>query len=203
MKIICVGRNYASHARELANEVPGEPVLFAKPETALLRPGQDFYLPDFSREIHYEVELVLRIGKMGKQLQEKYALRYIGQVSVGIDFTARNLQQDLKSWGLPWEKAKAFDGSAAVGRWLDPAALPPLNDLEIALRQNGEERQKGHTGQMIFPVARLLADISRYFTLKTGDLIYTGTPAGVGPVKAGDQLDASLNGENLLSLYVK
>lgn len=195
MKIICVGRNYVEHARELNNDIPDEPVLFLKPDTALFKGDQvDFYLPDLASEIHYEVELVIRISKMGKHIAQEFASRYYDQVALGIDFTARDLQSRLKEKGLPWEKAKAFDYSAYLGRMLPRQSLPPMEDLNFSLEVNGQRVQEGSPRQMIFPVNALISQISRYFTLKTGDLIYTGTPAGVGAVQAGDALKLYING---------
>jgi 2-keto-4-pentenoate hydratase/2-oxohepta-3-ene-1,7-dioic acid hydratase in catechol pathway len=202
MKIICVGRNYAKHAAELGNDKPTEPVLFMKPDSAVLRQRDAFYLPAFTEEVHYEVELLIRIDRLGKHIQPKFAHKYFTQVSVGIDFTARDTQSELKSKGLPWEKAKAFDQSAAIGKWVDLES-GDLGGLQIELKKNGETVQQGHSSQMIFSVPELIADISRYFTLKIGDVIFTGTPEGVGPVHVGDHLEGFLNGEKLLDVRVK
>jgi 2-keto-4-pentenoate hydratase/2-oxohepta-3-ene-1,7-dioic acid hydratase in catechol pathway len=202
MKIICVGRNYAKHAAELGNDKPTEPVLFMKPDSAVLRQRDAFYLPAFTEEVHYEVELLIRIDRLGKHIQPKFAHKYFTQVSVGIDFTARDTQSELKSKGLPWEKAKAFDQSAAIGKWVDLES-GDLGGLQIELKKNGETVQQGHSSQMIFSVPELIADISRYFTLKIGDVIFTGTPEGVGPVQVGDHLEGFLNGEKLLDVRVK
>lgn len=203
MKIICVGRNYAAHAAELQNEVPADPVLFMKPETALILPRQPFFIPDFSEEVHFEAELVVRINRLGKHIQAKFASKYYDEISVGIDFTARDLQSQLKQKGLPWEKAKAFDGSAAVGKFKKLDELPDRNNIEFSLVQNGEIKQEGQSSQMLFGINELIAYISRFFTLKIGDLIFTGTPAGVGKIAVNDRLDLFLFQEKLLSVNVK
>jgi 2-keto-4-pentenoate hydratase/2-oxohepta-3-ene-1,7-dioic acid hydratase in catechol pathway len=202
MKIICVGRNYADHAKELQNDIPQEPVIFLKPDTALLKDGKPFYLPDHLGEIHHELELVLRICKNGKHISEKFAPDYYDQIGLGIDFTARELQAQLKRKGLPWELAKAFDNSAVLGE-LRPKSAYQLGDLQLQLTVNGEIRQQGHTADMLFGFNKLISFISRYFSLRQGDLIYTGTPAGVGPVVIGDRLEGLLNGETLLAFEVK
>ena len=203
MKIICVGRNYADHAKELKNEVPTEPVIFLKPETAILPKRNPFFIPDFSEDVHYEAELVVRINKIGKHIQEKFAHKYYDEVTVGIDFTARDLQTILKQKGLPWEKAKGFDGSAAVGKFVKLSEVGDVNNAEFTLRKNGEVSQTGHPSDMIFTIDELIAYVSQFFTLKIGDLIFTGTPAGVGSVKKDDRLELNLNGRNLLNLNVK
>lgn len=202
MKIICVGRNYAAHARELKNDIPAEPVIFLKPDTALLPGRNPFFLPDFSNDVHHELELVVRISRLGKNIEERFAHRYYNEVSVGIDFTARDLQSACKDKGLPWEIAKAFDGSAPVGKMVGLEGLEVQN-LEIALEKNGSEVQSVNTSQMLFTVDAIIAYVSRFFTLKIGDLIFTGTPAGVGPVKKGDELVAKLNGKTLLKVPVR
>lgn len=203
MKIICVGRNYVDHAKELKNEVPTEPVIFLKPETAILPKRNPFFIPDFTNEVHYEAELVIRINKIGKNIQEKFAHKYYDEVTVGLDFTARDLQQKLKEKGLPWEKAKAFDGSAAVGKFIPLDKIKDFENLEFTLHKNGELAQKGSPQQMIFSIHKLIAYVSQYFTLKIGDLIYTGTPAGVGKVEKDDQLELKLNEQTVLKLNVK
>lgn len=203
MKIICVGRNYVDHAKELKNEVPTEPVIFLKPETAILPKRNPFFIPDFTNEVHYEAELVIRINKIGKNIQEKFAHKYYDEVTVGLDFTARDLQQKLKEKGLPWEKAKAFDGSAAVGKFISLDKILDFENLEFSLHKNGELAQKGNPQQMIFSIHKLIAYVSQYFTLKIGDLIYTGTPAGVGKVEKDDQLELKLNEQTVLRLNVK
>jgi 2-keto-4-pentenoate hydratase/2-oxohepta-3-ene-1,7-dioic acid hydratase in catechol pathway len=182
MKIICVGRNYADHARELNNEVPDDPVLFMKPETSLILPRQPFFYPDFSKDIHHEIEVVVRINRLGKHIEPHFAHRYYSEFALGIDFTARDLQKELKEKGLPWEKSKAFDGSACVGEWIRIDQGIDLKNLNFYLTRNGETVQTGNTSHMLFSINNLISYISTYFTLKIGDLIFTGTPAGVGPV---------------------
>lgn len=211
MKIICIGRNYAAHAEELHREAglaadgSAEPIWFLKPDTALLRNNDPFYIPAFSREVHYECELVVRINRVGRSIAEKFAHRYYDEVGLGIDFTARDLQREAIEQGLPWERAKAFDRSAA----LSPAFLPlsevggDVQNLRFELSVNGEVRQRGCTKEMLFPVNRIIAAVSRYTTLRMGDLIYTGTPAGVGPVASGDTLTAVLEGHELLNFDIK
>jgi 2-keto-4-pentenoate hydratase/2-oxohepta-3-ene-1,7-dioic acid hydratase in catechol pathway len=203
MKIICVGRNYAAHAAELKNEVPSEPVIFLKAETSLLPKRQPFFYPDFSKDIHFETELVVRIDRLGKNIAPKFAHKYYSEVTLGIDFTARDIQQKLKEKGLPWEKAKAFDGSAPTGKFVAKSKLPEVNQLNFELKINGESRQQGNTAQMIFSIDELIAYVSKYFTLKIGDLIFTGTPQGVGPIQIGDHLEAYLEGEKVLNLKVR
>jgi acylpyruvate hydrolase len=195
MKIICIGRNYSDHARELNNAVPDKPVWFMKPDTALLKDNAPFYYPEFTNDLHYECELVLRVCKAGRHIDEAFAPGYIDQLSLGIDFTARDVQEEKKKKGLPWEEAKAFDGSAVLGKWI-PADRFPL-PLLFTLEKNGEVVQTGNTADMLFSPAKVIAYVSRFITLKVGDLIYTGTPAGVGPVHIGDRLCGKI-GENVL-----
>ncbi len=202
MKIICVGRNYADHARELNNDVPTEPVIFLKPDSALLKDGKAFYLPDHLGEIHHELEIVLRICKNGKHIAEKFAPDYYDQIGLGIDFTARELQTTLKSKGLPWELAKGFDHSAVLGQLLPKATFAGA-PLGLELKINGESRQTGSTADMLFSFEKIISFVSRYFSLRQGDLLYTGTPAGVGPVNIGDRLQGYLNGQELLAFEVK
>ena len=203
MKIICIGRNYAAHIEELKNEQPGQPVVFLKPDTALLKGGAPFFYPDFSKNIHHEIELVLKISKEGKYIQPHFAHRYFEEIGLGIDFTARDLQDQCKAKGLPWEIAKAFNGSAPIGEFKQVAELGDLKNLDFHLEINGEVRQKGNTGLMLFDFATIIAYVSQFFTLKKGDLIYTGTPAGVGPVQLGDQLTGFLGTEKLLHVAIK
>ena len=203
MKIICVGRNYADHARELKNEVPKEPVIFMKPETALIPRRNPFFIPEFSNDVHYEAELVIRISKLGKNIQARFARKYYEQITVGIDFTARDVQARLKEKGLPWEKAKAFDGSAAVGKFHTIADLQSPENINFRLTVNGEEKQSGKSTDMLFGFDQLIEHISSYFTLKIGDLIFTGTPAGVGKVEKNDHLELYLEDNKVLSLNVK
>ena len=202
MKFICVGRNYGEHAKELGNDVPEEPVIFLKPDTALLREGHDFYIPSWSNDIHHEIEFVVRIGRPGKFIEPDFAHTYIDAISVGVDFTARDKQQDLKSKGLPWELAKGFDLSAAVGK-MQKFEAQNLENQPFHLLKNKEQVQNGNTAQMIFPVNQIISFVSRYFTLKIGDCIFTGTPAGVGPVKPGDVLQGYLGETELLHIKVK
>jgi 2-keto-4-pentenoate hydratase/2-oxohepta-3-ene-1,7-dioic acid hydratase in catechol pathway len=203
MKIICVGRNYGAHAKELNNEVPEEPVLFMKPETALLLKRQPFFIPDFSQDVHHEVEVVVKISKLGKHIEERFAHKYYDEIGLGIDFTARDLQSELKAKGLPWEKAKAFDGSAVAGRFRPKTDFANLNSLSFQLLKNGITVQSGQTSDMLFSIDSLIAYISTYFTLKIGDLIFTGTPSGVARVQPGDQLEGLLEGEKMFAIHVK
>jgi 2-keto-4-pentenoate hydratase/2-oxohepta-3-ene-1,7-dioic acid hydratase in catechol pathway len=203
MKIICVGRNYVDHAKELKNEVPKEPVLFLKPETAIIHKNMPFFIPDFSNEVHHELELVVRINKLGKHINEKFAHKYYNEVTVGIDFTARDVQAECKAKGLPWEKAKAFDGSALVGKLITKEKLKDVNSIVIEMHKNGEVVQKGNTKDMVFTIDKLIAYISQYFTLKIGDLIFTGTPAGVAKVIKEDTLKLFLEDEQLAQVSVK
>ena len=203
MKIFCVGRNYADHAKELKNEIPDEPVIFMKPKSALLQPHTPFYYPEFTNELHYECELVLRIAKNGKYIQEKFANKYYDAVSVGIDFTARDIQNELKQKGLPWEKAKAWDNSAMVGDWTDLTAELLKKSFKFSMDLNGETVQRGTSEDMIFSFERIVANISQYFSLNIGDLIFTGTPAGVGECVVGDELTGFLESKQVFSLTVK
>lgn len=203
MKIICIGRNYAAHIEELKNEKPGNPVVFLKPDTALLKNGVPFYYPDFSKNIHHEAELVLKISKEGKYIQKKFAHRYFEEIGLGIDFTARDLQEQCKTKGLPWEIAKAFNGSAPIGDFVSVDSIGDLNDISFHLTINGEVRQEGNTSMMLFDFGTIIEYVSQFFTLKKGDLIYTGTPAGVGPVKIGDRLEGYLGEQKLLDFEVK
>lgn len=203
MKIIAIGRNYSAHAKELNNEVPTKPIIFLKPDTAVLKDNKPFYLPDFSSDIHYELEVVLKICKVGKHIAEKFAANYYDEIGLGIDFTARDLQAELKSKGLPWELAKAFDHSAVVSDFLPKSDFANMNDLHFELQVNKETRQKGHTANILFSFDSIIAFVSQYITLKKGDLIFTGTPEGVGQVKQGDQLEAWLEGKQLINFGVK
>jgi acylpyruvate hydrolase len=201
MKIICIGRNYAEHAKELNNAVPTEPVIFLKPKTALLVDGKPLYYPEYTNDLQYECELVVKICKNGKYVQERFASNYYKEVSLGIDFTARDLQQQQKEKGLPWEIAKAFDGSAAVGDFV--AIGNGISNLSFELQVNGEVRQQGNTNDMLFSVDKIIAYVSRFFTLNIGDLIFTGTPKGVGSLSVTDELSGYLEGENLLNCSIK
>lgn len=208
MKIIAIGRNYAEHIKELNNERPDEPVIFTKPDTAVSKNGEPFYYPDFSKDIHHEVEILLKINKMGKNIEEKFAHKYYNEIGIGIDFTARDLQSKLKAKGLPWDLAKGFNGSAPVSEFVPKSKFADLKNLNFNLDvtdANGETqtRQQGNTSLMLFSFDYIISFVSRYFTLKTGDIIFTGTPAGVGPVKVGDKLSAFIEGEKMLEFEVK
>jgi acylpyruvate hydrolase len=204
MRIFAIGRNYAEHIKELSNERPDEPVIFTKPDTALLRDNAPFYYPDFSKDIHYEVELVLRICKEGKNIQEKFASKYFDSIGIGVDFTARDLQQKAKQKGLPWDIAKGFNGSAPISSKFIPVDhFKDLNDINFSLSQNDEIKQTGNTHLMLFNFNYIISYLSTFFTLRTGDLIFTGTPAGVGPVQVGDVLEASIEDEKLLRVEIK
>jgi 2-keto-4-pentenoate hydratase/2-oxohepta-3-ene-1,7-dioic acid hydratase in catechol pathway len=204
MKILAVGMNYAAHNKELNNTfLPTEPVIFSKPESALTRDGKPFFVPDFAERFDYETEIVVRINKLGKNIAERFAHRYYDELTVGIDFTARDLQGKLRSEGLPWEICKGFDGSAAIGTFVNKAELPEIQNLNFRLDIDGQTVQKGWTGDMIFSVDEIIAHVSKYMTLKMGDLIYTGTPVGVGPVTSGDRLVASLEGRTLLDFDIR
>lgn len=203
MKIFCVGRNYVDHAKELKNEVPDEPVIFMKPKSALLQPHTPFYYPEFTNELHYECELVLRIAKNGKYIQEKFANKYYDAVSVGIDFTARDIQNDLKQKGLPWEKAKAWDNSAVVGKWITLGNLKDKNNVHFAMYKNKELVQQGQSADMVFSFDYIVSYISNFFSINIGDLIFTGTPAGVGEAVVGDELEGFMEDQSLFALEVK
>ncbi len=203
MKIICIGRNYIEHAHELNNPVPAEPVFFMKPETALIRAGLPFFYPDFSKDVHFEVELVLHISKLGRHINEKFAHTYYDKIGIGIDFTARDVQTICKQKGLPWEIAKAFDGSAPVSKFIHKENFNDIYDINFSLQKNNETVQKGNSGMMIFNFEKIIAYVSRFVTLKIGDLIFTGTPAGVGPVIKEDNLKAYIAEEKMLDIYIK
>lgn len=202
MKIFCVGRNYPEHARELNNAIPDAPVIFMKPPTALLK-GNDFYYPEFSKDIHYECELVYRVGKNGKHIEEKFASKYVNGVTVGIDFTARDIQSEQKKKGLPWEIAKAFDNSAVISEFVDIPSLKNLSSIKFQMKKNGEIVQEGDSAEMIFNIEKIISYLSVYFTLQQGDLIFTGTPAGVGPISIGDNLEGYLEGEKKFEIAIK
>jgi len=203
MKIICVGRNYADHAKELKNEVPTEPVIFMKPKNALLQNNHPFYYPEFTDNLHYECELVLRICKNGKHIQEKFADKYYDHLGIGIDFTARDLQDKQKQKGLPWEIAKSFDNSAVVGQFIPITPELDKKDINFCLYKNKQIVQQGNTKDLLFTFDFLVAYISKFFTLNIGDLIFTGTPAGVGPVEIGDKLEAFIEDDSLLEFEIK
>ena len=203
MKIICVGRNYAEHAKELGNDIPDEPVIFMKPKSALLQSHTPFYYPEFTNELHYECELVLRICKNGKYIPERQAGNYYNGITTGIDFTARDIQDELKKKGLPWEKAKAFDNSAAIGKFID--ITPDMNrkNINFCLYKNKELVQQGNSGSMIFSFDAIIEHISNYFSLNIGDLVFTGTPAGVGECVVGDELEGFIEEQKLFELEIK
>lgn len=201
MKIICIGRNYAEHAKEMKAELPSEPVFFMKPETALLK-ETDFYLPDFTNDLHHEIELVLKICKAGKHIEEQFAHKYYDQIGLGIDFTARDIQTECKLKGLPWEKAKSFDNSAPIGKFENKTKFI-LNNIIFSLTINGDQKQLGNSSDLIFSFDQIISFVSKFVSLKVGDLIYTGTPSGVGPVKIGDKLEGFINGVSYLTLSIK
>jgi len=203
MKIIAIGRNYAEHAKELNNPVPTTPVIFLKPDTAVLKDNKPFYLPDFSDDVHYELEVVLKICKEGKHIAEKFAANYYDEVGLGIDFTARDIQTKHKEKGLPWELAKAFDNSAPISLFTPKSDFEDLYNLNFELKINGESRQVGHTKDLLFSFEKIISFVSQYITLKKGDLIFTGTPQGVGKINKGDKLEAWLEGKQLLNFDVK
>jgi len=204
MKIICIGRNYVEHVKELKNEIPDEPVFFMKPDSALLRNNDPFYIPGWSKDLHHEIELVIKINRLGKNIEKKFASRYFDEIGLGIDFTARDVQNTLREKGLPWEKAKAFDQSAVISNtFIDKTVFTDQESVQFSLNINGNPVQRGNSGLMIFNFEEIISHVSKYVTLKIGDLIYTGTPAGVGPVKIGDHLEGFLEDKKLLDFYIK
>ena len=203
MKIICVGRNYPKHIKELVNQRPESPVMFIKPDTSLLQKNNPFFIPDFSRLINYEIELLVKINRIGKYIQPKYAFKYYREIGLGIDFTARDIQHQLKEKGLPWEKAKGFDGSALIGEWFDKSNFEDINKLDFHLLKNGIVTQSGNSSQMIWKIDELISEISKFFTLKIGDIIFTGTPEGVGDVQEDDLLEGFLMNEKAFSIKIK
>jgi len=203
MKIICIGRNYVAHAKELNNEVPTSPVFFMKPDSALVISNRPFFYPEFSKDVHHELEVVIRISKLGRSIEEKFAGRYFNEVGLGVDFTARDLQAEQKKKGLPWEIAKGFDYSAPVSEFFPVEKYKDLHNLSFRLEKNGKTVQDGSTSLMIFSFEKIISYVSRFMTLKTGDLIFTGTPAGVGPVAIDDRLEAYLEGEKVMDFPVK
>ncbi|WP_306014592.1 MULTISPECIES: fumarylacetoacetate hydrolase family protein [unclassified Allomuricauda] len=203
MKLICIGRNYVDHIEELKNERPDEPVVFIKPDSAILPKEQDFYIPEFSNDVHYEVEVLVKIKKVGKHIAKEFAHKYYDEVGLGIDFTARDLQSKLKAKGLPWEKAKGFDGAAVVGNWVPKKKFQSMDDLSFSLVKNGETVQDGNTSLMLWKIDEIIAYVSTFFMLKKGDIIFTGTPAGVGKVSPNDYLVGTLEGEQLFDINVR
>lgn len=203
MKLICIGRNYINHIAELKNEKPSDPVVFIKPDTAILLKKQPFFIPDYSKNIQHEVEVIVKINRVGKYIENKFAHKYYDHIGLGIDFTARDLQQKLKASGLPWEKAKAFDGSAVVGKWAPKSTFESLENLSFSLKKNDVVVQSGNTQQMLWGIDTVIAYVSQFFTLKIGDIIFTGTPAGVGQVQAGDILKGYIENEEFFNIKVK
>jgi len=203
MKLICIGRNYTKHIEELENEKPKDPVVFLKPDTAILLKKQPFFIPDFSNDVHHEVEILVKINKVGKHINRKFTHKYYDEIGLGIDFTARDLQSELKTKGLPWEKAKAFDGAAVIGKWLAKSAFKDINNINFSLYKNDTIVQDGNTNLMLWKIDELVEYVSKYFTLKIGDIIFTGTPAGVGKVVANDKLKGFIEKEELFSITVK
>ncbi len=204
MKIFAIGMNYAAHNKELGHTLLiKEPVIFTKPESAVIREHKPFFIPDFAQRFDYETEVIVRINRLGKSIAPRFAHRYYDEVSLGIDFTARDLQDSLRSRGLPWDICKGFDGSAAIGQWMDKTQLPPATDLHFHLDIDGQRVQEGHTANMIHPIDEIIAYVSRFFTLKTGDIIFTGTPAGVGQVSEGQHLEGYLEDTKVLDVRIK
>ena len=203
MKLICIGRNYTDHIKELENEKPTDPVVFLKPDTSILLKKQPFFIPDFSEDVHHEVEVLVKINKVGKHIARKFAYKYYDEIGLGIDFTARDLQSKLKAKGLPWEKAKAFDGAAVIGEWLPKTDFEDLNNINFSLHKNQTVVQEGNTSLMLYKIDEIIEYVSKYFTLKIGDIIFTGTPAGVGKVIANDKLTGFIEDKQLFSITVK
>jgi 2-keto-4-pentenoate hydratase/2-oxohepta-3-ene-1,7-dioic acid hydratase in catechol pathway len=203
MKIICIGRNYAEHAKEMSSPLPQEPVFFLKPDSCLLRNNQPFFYPKFTNELHHEIEVVIKICRLGKNISEKFAPRYYKEVALGVDFTARDLQRQCKEKGLPWEMAKAFDGSAPISQFIPIANFESIHSVDFRLEVNGKIVQQGNTADMIFDFNKIIAYVSKFMTLKTGDLIYSGTPSGVGPVSIGDRLRGYLDGKMMFDFFVR
>ena len=203
MKIICIGRNYANHIEELKNERPDEPVIFMKPDTAILPKKTPFYIPEFSNDVHHEVEILVKINKVGKYIDQKFAHKYYDEIGLGIDFTARDLQNKLKAKGLPWEKSKAFDGSAIIGDFIPKNIFSSIESITFELHNNGKVVQNGNTNQMLWKIDEIIAHVSNYFTLKKGDIIFTGTPEGVAAVKQNDVLEGFIENKKVLRLHIK
>ncbi len=203
MKLICIGRNYTKHIEELENEKPTDPVVFLKPDTSILLKKQPFFIPDFSDDVHHELEVLIKINKVGKHIDKKFAHKYYNEIGLGIDFTARDLQSKLKEKGLPWEKAKAFDGAAVIGKWLPKKEVDDVNNIKFQLLKNDKVVQDGNTSHMLWKIDELIEYVSKYFTLKIGDIIFTGTPAGVGKIIANDTLKGFLNDKELFSIRIK
>jgi len=203
MKIICIGRNYRKHIEELKNEKPSSPVIFIKPDSSIILKNQPFFIPDYSNEIHYEAEVILKISKLGKSINKKFANKYYNKISLGIDFTARDIQNELKAKGLPWEKSKAFDGSALIGEWIDKNEFKNINNLNFQLKKNGTDVQIGNTSNMLWGFDELISEISNFFTLKIGDIIFTGTPSGVNIVRENDFFEGYIDNRNVFQINIK
>ncbi|GAA4815703.1 fumarylacetoacetate hydrolase family protein [Litoribaculum gwangyangense] len=203
MKLICIGRNYTEHIKELENERPKDPVIFIKPDTAILLKKQPFFIPDFSHDVHHEVEILVKINRVGKHIDRKFSHKYYEEIGLGIDFTARDLQSQLKEKGLPWEKAKSFDGAAVIGNWLSVKDIEDVNAIEFSLKKNDKIVQIGNTSHMLWKIDEIIEYVSKYFTLKIGDIIFTGTPAGVGKVVANDTLKGFIENKEMFSITVK
>ena len=203
MKLICIGRNYTQHIEELKNEKPTDPVIFLKPDTAILVKKQPFFIPDFSNDVHHEVEILVKINRVGKYIDKKFAHKYYNEIGLGIDFTARDLQSKLKEKGLPWEKAKAFDGAAVIGNWIHVKEIADVNAIAFSLKKNDKIVQNGNTSHMLWKIDELIEYVSKYFTLKIGDIIFTGTPSGVGKVFANDKLKGFIENKEMFSITVK
>jgi acylpyruvate hydrolase len=203
MKIICIGRNYVDHAKELNNPIPTEPVLFLKPNTALLPKKNPFVYPSFSKDVHHEVEIVIKINRLGKHIEQKFAHKYYNEIGVGVDFTARDIQQQCKEKGLPWEKAKAFDGSAPTSSFVSINQYQDINNINFSLQINGATKQQGNTKDMLFNFNQIVSYVSKFFTLKIGDIIYTGTPSGVGPIQINDKVECFIEDKKLLNFNIK
>ena len=203
MKLICIGRNYTEHIKELENEKPEHPVLFLKPDTAILLKKQPFFLPDFSNDVHHEVEILVKIKKVGKHIQKKFAHKYYDEIGLGIDFTARDIQKQLKEKGLPWEKAKSFDGAAVIGDWINTSHFENVDAIPFSLQKTDDLVQQGNTSHMLWKIDEIIEYVSKYFTLKIGDIIFTGTPAGVGKVVANDKLLGFIEDRQMFSIKVK
>ena len=203
MKIICIGRNYRKHIEELNNERPISPVIFIKPDSSVILKNQPFFIPDYSKDVHYEAEVILKICKLGKSIDKKFAHKYYNKISLGIDFTARDIQNELKIKGLPWEKSKAFDGSALIGEWIDKNEFNDINNLNFSLKKNGDNAQLGNTSKMLWSFDELVSEISRFFTLKIGDVIFTGTPSGVNSVSENDVFEGFIEKRNVFKVNIK
>ena len=203
MKILAIAQNYTAHNKELNSKHPTEPIVFMKPDSAILKSNKPFYIPDFSNDVHYEVELIVKFNRLGKNIDSKFASRYFSEIGLGIDFTARDLQQQLKTEGRPWEICKAFDNSAVIGEFISVSELGDIQKISFRLDINGKTVQQGNSADMIFPISELVSHISRYFTIKIGDILFTGTPVGVGPVKIGDRLEGYILDKKMFDFYVK